>query len=304
MQNALLNFSTNRISIFKASKLYGIQYGTLYNKSKLRHMKNFGGQTRLQPHTEEKILQIISILTGWKLPLDKLDIRRLVKGYLDRMGVTDLKFKNNLPGPDWIKSFIVCNNLTARIADSIKLARAEIDRNSVCSYFDELSITLQDIPNTNIFNYDEANVSDNPGSKAVVCKSGLKRVERKMQHSKGAISIMYCGSAAGQFLSPMVVYKAANCYIEWTYGSPPGTLFDSSKSGWFDSRTFERWFREIFIPETASLTGTKVVIGDSLTSHFSSDIIKACLENNIRFKCLIPNATHLLQRLILVFSDP
>ena len=93
MQNALSDISTNRISIFKASKLFGIPYGTLYNKSKLRHMKNFGGQTRLQPHTEEKILQIISILTDWKLPLDKLDTRLLVKEYLDRMGVTDLKFK-------------------------------------------------------------------------------------------------------------------------------------------------------------------------------------------------------------------
>ena len=96
-----------------------------------------------------------------------------------------------------VKSFIVCNNLTARIADNIKPARAKFHRNSVCSYFDELSISLQDIPNTNIFNYDETNVSDNPGSKTEVCKRGLKRVERKMQHCKGATSIMYCGSAAG-----------------------------------------------------------------------------------------------------------
>ena len=147
-------------------------------------------------------------------------------------------------------------------------------------------------------------MSDNPGSKTVVCKCGLKRVERKMKHSKGAISIIYCGSAAGQFLSPMVVYKAANCYIEWTYSGPPGTIFDSSKSSWFNSRTFERWFREIFIPETASLTGTKVVIGDNLTSHFSSDIIKACLENNIWFTCLIPNATHLLQPLDIAVFRP
>ena len=108
------------------------------------------------------------------------------------MGVTDLKFKNNLPGPDWKKSLIVRNNLTARIADNIKPARAEIDRYSECLYFDELSITLQNIPNTNILNYDETNVSDNPGSKTVVCKRDLKRVERKMQHSKGAYVLWDC----------------------------------------------------------------------------------------------------------------
>ena len=45
------------------------------------------------------------------------------------MGVTDLKFKNNLPGPDWIKSLIIRKNLTAQIADNIKLAGAEIDQN-------------------------------------------------------------------------------------------------------------------------------------------------------------------------------
>ena len=236
MKNALLDISTNRISIFQVSKLYGLPYGALYNKSKLRHLKNFGGQIRLQPHTEEKILQI---LTDWKLPLDKFDIGLLVKNYLDRMSSSDLKIKNNLPRPYLIKSFIVRNNLTARIADNIKPARAEIDRSSVCSYFEELSIALQDIPSTNLFNYDETNVSDNPDFKIVVCKRSLKRVERKMQHSKGVISIMYCGSAAVQFLSPMVDYKAAKCYIEWAYGSPPETIFNSSKSSWFDSRTFK-----------------------------------------------------------------
>ena len=57
---------------------------------------------------------------------------------------------------------------------------------------------------------------------------------------------MFSGNAAGQFLAPMIVYKALNVYQGWTES---GTLYDATKSGWFDSGTFERWFFQIFLPE-------------------------------------------------------
>jgi hypothetical protein len=182
----------------------------LVNKVAGKHSGQSGGQKRLSDDTESHLLKAIDHLAEWKVPLCAMDIRLLVKDYLDRSGVHDARFRNNCPGDDWLKSFVSRNRLTQRLADNVKPARAEITNENVNKYFDELQESLKDVPADNIYNYDETNVTDDPGAKTVVCRRGLKRIERKIQHSKSAISIMYCGSAAGVFLPPMVVYKAQN----------------------------------------------------------------------------------------------
>ena len=194
---------------------------------------------------------------------------------------------------------------TKRIADNVKSVRAEITCQTIKEFFANLVETVgDDISADRIFNYDETNVTDDPGSKTVIVSRGLRRVERKMEHSKSATSIMFCGAADGTFLPPFVVYKALNLYRNWTLNGPPGAIYDNSKSGWFDQRTFERWFFEIFLPNATLLAGEKVLIGDNLASHFSEEVLRACKEHNIKFLSLLPNATHLLQPLDVSVFGP
>jgi len=88
---------------------------------------------------------------------------------------------------------------------------------------------------------------------------------------------------------------------EWTRCGPRGTVYDCTPSGWFDSRCFERWFVEVFLPFVSDtgtgVPGKKILIGDNLAAHFTPDVIKLSVENDIVFVTLIPNATHLLQPL-------
>jgi len=148
-----------------------------------------------------------------------------------------------------------------------------------------------------LYNYDETNVTDHPGSRTIICQRGLKRVERKIQHSKSAISIMYCIRGDGKYLPPMVVYKAQNLYSDWTSAGPTGAIYDVTASGWFDARCFSRWFNEILLPDAKQQNGTTVVIGDNLSSHFTLSVVQAACDNDIRFVSFVPNATHLLQPL-------
>lgn len=60
----------------------------------------------------------------------------------------------------------------------------------------------------------------------------------------------------------------------------------------------------VFLPHAKRQPGRKVVIGDSLSSHFTSEVVQACEENNIAFLCLVPNSTHLLQPLDVGFFRP
>lgn len=47
-----------------------------------------------------------------------------------------------------------------------------------------------------------------------------------------------------------------------------------------------------------------MLIGDNLSSHFNENVLKLSKENDIRFVCLPPNATHLCQPLDVAFFRP
>lgn len=68
-----------------------------------------------------------------------------------------------------------------------------------------------------------------------------------MNHSKVGYSLMFCCSAAGVMLPPMVVYKSGTGILckNWCYGGPAGTTYAATKSGWFDMAMFSEWFREV-----------------------------------------------------------
>ena len=293
-------------TIGKAAMAFGVPKSTLYRKLNGKQTKQTGGQLGLSEECEEELVNIINQLTDWKVPLGGYDVRLLVKHYLDKRCVIHKRFANNLPGTDWLRGFLRRRNLVVRLSDNVTPAKFEIDEASVNEFFDQLNETLQGVPPQNLFNFDETNMTDDPSRKKCVVRRGLHRVEKKAAHSHQAFSVMFCGNAAGNYLAPMVVYKviSENLYSSWKLGGPPDTVYASTKSGWFDTSTFETWFFQIFLPHAKKLHGPKVLIGDNLGSHFSADVIKSCQQHDIRFTTLLPNATHILQPLDVAVFRP
>ena len=119
-------------------------------------------------------------LTKWKVPLDGFSIRCLIKTYLDREKIIHKRFKDKITGVEWVHSFIKWNNLTKRIADNVRVARAKVSEEIISAYFDNLEQSLNEIPVKNIFNYNETNVTDDPGSKTVVVRRGQNRIEKNI----------------------------------------------------------------------------------------------------------------------------
>lgn len=153
-------------------------------------------------------------------------------------------------------------------------------------------------------NYDETNLTDDPGAKKCVFKRGTKYPERVLNSSKSAVSLMFAGTASGEVLPPYVCYKAERLWDTWVVGGPEGTRYNRSKSGWIDEITFTDWFKTIALPWAKSKEGKKVMIGDNLSTHFSPEVVKLCEDNDILFVCMPPNATHLLQPLDVAFFRP
>jgi hypothetical protein len=240
-------------SLREAHKHFNIPIGTLSNHMHGKYNKVAGGQ-RVFSEEEEKIFvhHILSV-SKWGFPFDIVDIQVLIKSYLERKSRTVQKFANNTPSRDWVRSFIDRQKeLSQRMCQNIKIARAAVTPEVVKEYFEHLSVALNidgdAVEPENLFNYDETNLSDDPGSKVCIFRRGVKYPERVINSTKGNISIMFCGSASGLVLPVYVVYKGEHLWSTWLEGGPVKTSYNRSKSGWFDATLFTDWFEKVFVP--------------------------------------------------------
>lgn len=295
----------NKMSSREAEKRFGIPRRTILNKIKKVHNKTVGGQQKLTNDEEEKFVNVLIASADYGSPMTKMDIKMLVFKYLEKNSRTDL-FNGKLPSDTWINGFLNRHRrkLTFRTTQNIKKVRAEQGLEKMKMFFDNLLDTLKDVPPTNILNYDETNLSDNPGTSKFVFRKGVKHPERILNTTKSCISIMFTASAAGACLPVYVVYKSTNLYSEWLEGGPNGARYNCSKSGWFDTASFEDYFKTIVIEWAKHISGPKVVIGDNLSSHINIEVIELCQKYNIRFVFLPPNSTHLTQPLDVAYFGP
>lgn len=293
----------------KSLKDIGIKYNiskSVLHRHMTRVMRSHGGQRVLTNDTEEYIIEYINICSEWGYPLDVYDLRILIKGYLDRMDVQVKRFKNNMPGPDFVECFLKRHRdvISRRISQNIKRARAAVSPEVIENYFIHLKTSLEGIPLSNIVNYDETNLSDDPGKKKIITKRGVKYPERVMNHSKSSTSLMIAASADGTLLPGYVVYKSAHLYDTWTKNGPRHCRYNRTTSGWFDSNTFQDWVETVALPYFQNKEGRKVLIGDNLSSHLSIDLIRKCKEKDVYFVFLPANSTHLTQPLDVAFFRP
>lgn len=296
----------NGMSKKQAARIYKIPRSTLTNRCLGRHTKPRGHPTILSSEEETVIARTLGVVADWGFPLTKADIKQIMKKYLDKKGIVIPILKDNLPGDDMVALFIQRNNLAVRIASNIKRSRASVDQDDVNKFFENIAPALLESTGDHIYNYDETNITDDPGARKVIVPRNCKRVERVQNFSRTAISIMVCGTASGDLLPPMVVYKASNLYENWCVGGPTGTVYKNSPSGWFDANLFEIWFCQILLPHiqrTREPGKRVVVVGDNLASHFAPNVIRVALEHDIYLTPFPPNATHLMQPLdVAVFA--
>lgn len=305
LQKALEAVNSGR-SLRSVSREFGIAISTLSRKRRGLFNRKYGGQKILSDEEEQQIVHGIKTAGIWGFPLTVYDVKMIVKNYLDKIGRREKRFENNVPGRRWMQRFLHDNRnvLSERNAENIKRSRAEVSETIIKDYFTELETSLQDVPSSNIINYDETNFTDDPGKKRVIVKRGTKHPERCVDSSKSSVSVMMAGTADGVLLPPYIVYKSEHLYDTWTSYGPKGARYNRSKSGWFDMRLFEEWFQSIVVPFVRTLNGPKVLIGDNLSSHVSASVIAQCEKHDIRFILLPANSTHLCQPLDVSFFHP
>ncbi|KAJ8913064.1 hypothetical protein NQ315_006565 [Exocentrus adspersus] len=305
LERALNAVRQKKYSMRRASEFYGVPYTTLNHHFHNRHPLQYGGQPVLDRECENLLLNALQTCAEWGFPLKPINIREIVQQFLNKRGITERRFQDNLPGEGWFNGFMARHpELTIKMAENTKRVRAAVTYESIEEYFRNLRDAMKDVPPQNCVNYDETNFVDNPGAAKVVMKKGSKHAYRTLDTSKTSITVMFAIAGNGARLPPYVVYRAKHIYEGWTEGGLEGAIYNRSIRGWFDSELFEDWFRRVAIPYFRKLEGPKLLIGDNLKSHLTIDVIQECEKNYIKFVLLPPNSTHMLQPLDVAYFRP
>ncbi|XP_065650607.1 uncharacterized protein LOC136078741 [Hydra vulgaris] len=288
----------------QAAAKYGISRRTICYKLKGKDNLKPGRPYFFSKFEEAAFVKCTIQLSDFGFPIGKEDLRHIMNNYLISLGKKVKEFKI-FPGPDLVNSFLQRHpQLTSKFVPNLKKSRAIVNEEILKDYIQELSKTVQNVPPSNIYNYDETNLSDDPGLKKCLVKRGNKYPANIRNTSKTSVSIMISGNAAGEVLPPFVVYKAVNLWSTWCEGGPKGVRYFNIKSGWFDGAAFEECFFSIVLPSLKKKLGVKVLLGVNLSSHISAKVINVCEKNKILFVCLPPNSTHITQLLDVAFFKP
>lgn len=113
----------------KAAAIYNILKSTINWKKNLKNMKLVGRPAVFSNHDEEELVSDLIFALKWGYFLTAIDIRCIVKSYIDTNGITVPFFKQNFPGVCWTRSFLKRNKdtLTVRLSENIKRSRSGID---------------------------------------------------------------------------------------------------------------------------------------------------------------------------------
>lgn len=305
MENALAAVVDGHLSFRQAGERFSVHFATLYKKYRGIHGDKLGRPPILSVAEENALSDGLLVAASFGYPMTENDIKTFAQGYLNRKGVNIAQFKDNLPGDDWVKLFLQRHpQLSVRASENLKRARASLTVDTLNTYFNELHTSIEGVPPANIINYDESNLTDDPGRQRVIVRRGVKHASRILDFTKSSTSVMFCAAADGTLLPPYIVYRAKNVYPEWVMNGPPGSCYNRSKNGWFDGDIFSDWFHKIAYPYLRRLEGRKIMIGDNLSSHLSLSIINKCVEANIEFKFLPPHSTHICQPLDVSYFRP
>lgn len=198
-----------------AGEQYNIPHATLSRKAKRTHMNPVGRPTVFSEE-ETKLSECLMKCAEWGFPLMVVDIQLVVQSFLYAQGRKEIRFKNNCPGPDWARLYLERHNeLSHRLCQNVKRARACISEDTIHAYFDELSVTLAGVKPAAIVNYDESGFTGDPGQQLVVVRRGTKHAERIIDTSRETTSVMFSGAGDGTSLPQYIVYKAKHLYPGW-----------------------------------------------------------------------------------------
>ncbi|XP_070208116.1 uncharacterized protein [Littorina saxatilis] len=137
----------------------------------------------------------------------------------------------------------------------------------------------------------------------VISVKGKRQVGATTSAERGTNTTgVYCHSAAGHFIPPMLIFKRKRMADSLKVDAPNGTVFACTDSGWIDTDTFIQWLRHFIQSVNASPENKVLLLLDGHTSHSKNlDAINLARENGVFILSFPAHTTHRLQPLDVAF---
>ena len=261
-----------------ASRLHNVPKTTLFDwvHAEARSIPmavGTGHSTMLPEWVERDLCDVLCVMSGAAVPLSRSDIQDLTQSV-----VKDLKlktrFKDGRPGSRWALYFEARwrHRFTRRGREGLSYNRATgLTKHKTDVFYDMLE-ALQNEHNfapEDTWNGDETGFMGSKVTQKVYTAKELKNAySLEGNPTKSLYSVLFCANAAGTWLPPFTVYKAANLWYEWTTGGYPGAMYGCSRSGWMEGHNFEAWFCTKFI-ELTKTDKPRLFLFDGHNSHIS-----------------------------------
>ncbi|CAF1290818.1 unnamed protein product, partial [Didymodactylos carnosus] len=254
---------------------------------------------------EALIVKMLATFDDWGFPRTRRETIDLTTKFIREAGLCS-KFRIGYPGIEWLRLFLKrwSNELKQRSSALLEISRAVAlteDRVNVWfkNYGDVLEkLDIRDRP-SQVFNMDETGFLDNRGKKRVIVRNSKRHPAYRIHGgtAKQNTTVLFCISAGGQVLPPLIIFKAKTLRSNWCTGSVKGTCYGANKSGWINEDTFIQWMKKCFIPNTSALPRLLLLLLDGHSSHLSYQACVMALQHQIHILCIPSHSTHALQPL-------
>ncbi|KAM3601738.1 uncharacterized protein V6R79_018027 [Siganus canaliculatus] len=301
MERALIEVKSGRCTVRQAAKEFGVPKSSLGDRVSGRVAPGSrSGPAQLITTADEELLVEFSLyMSKHGFPLTKQQLvsfaSTIYKRQHRRVAFSKL-------GQTWWLNFRKRQekNITIQPADSVVRGRTVCVRKEAVDHFFHLLNTvmdahgLRDKPHQ-IFNCNETGFQ--LGRKRVIVPKSASVGYKPGLGLRDHISVLACFSAAGEDISPFIIYSKAYpggvCYK--TQG-PPNALYGWSDSGCLNSDLFKKWFLKHFLlhaPKERPL----LLIFDGHGSPVNLEVVEAARKEGVILLCLPPHCSHILQPL-------
>lgn len=258
LEKALSDILSKRMSVYRASKIYGIPETTLKRKKKqnISLDKKPGITTVLSKDEEDKIGIWIIEMASRGFPITSSKLRQSVQLYLN-LRKRETMFKENLPGRKWCTGFMKRHpNLTSKVPQHLSHSRSQVTEENLRMWHREIHQYVTKNDNTDIFqnpsrifNMDETAFYLAPkGEKVITTKKDKACYAVSANDDKECITVLIGGNAAGTLAPPLIIYSYQRIPFNIAKNTPLGWGLGTSENGWMTSKTFYEYITNVFHP--------------------------------------------------------
>ncbi len=150
-----------------------------------------------------------------------------------------------------------------------------------------------------IFNVDDTAFQLQLTAKSTYAEKGTKRVLGRQVGTSSIVTMVCCGSAAGDAVPPLFVFQGKSVSHDILKGAPSGSSVTTAENGKLTKETFFLWMRDCFLKYLGQrcIDDYVVLWLDGATFHIDLETIELAERSNVVMIQLPPGTSQDFQSL-------